>query len=111
MLVNTMVSPSTPELDESSKQIERTGGEDVSKKHSGGEIATNVYTIATGDPDVCQHTREVNAVSIGCPECKSNSTALVHGGMYHCVCGYESECSPTTLLLQGTMVEGTWHPY
>jgi len=93
--------------------VEVVGTRDVERRYS-GETETTAVLRYTVEESATGRTLEydINAVSIGCPECKTNTTSIIRpDGRYECGCGYTNGLTRGTLFHQQTEVGGVWEPY
>lgn len=99
--------------DEFPNTLEYVGVREVSKKYDDEEYETALlkYTIKDSSSGI-EMDYFVNAVSIGCPDCKENSTAIIKtNGEYECGCGYTKKLTRETLFRQGTEIDEEWEVY
>ena len=98
--------------DDFADTVEVVGTRDVDRQYDDDVVTTAVLRYDVTDPvgKTWEHT--INAVRIGCPDCKQNTTALIRpDGSYECACGYSNDLTRGTLFYQQTEVGGVWEPY
>lgn len=89
--------------------IEKVGRRRVNVGDTRCTQDTDLYLLTTPDPSSNQElSKIINAIEIGCPRCKQETTAIIKNNEYHCQCGYQGELNLNTLVLQGRNVENTW---
>lgn len=93
--------------------VEIVGTRRLDRQYTDETEVTAVLRWTVELPHGGTRSYDVNAVHIGCPDCKQNATALIRpSGGYECVCGYENRrLTRPTLFFQGRGVEGEWEPY